>query len=105
MAQGLPKTPALGAGGPAAGSYDGPTVFVTGAGTGLGRAIATEFARLGANIVIASRKPEHLADGQQAIEAIGGKVLTVGCDIRQPDQIAAAFDAAEAKFGLPDVLV
>jgi NAD(P)-dependent dehydrogenase (short-subunit alcohol dehydrogenase family) len=87
------------------GTYDGQTVFVTGAGTGLGRAIATEFARLGANIVIASRKPEHLADGQQAIEEIGGKVLTVGCDIRQPEQIAAAFDAAEAEFGLPNVLV
>jgi NAD(P)-dependent dehydrogenase (short-subunit alcohol dehydrogenase family) len=105
MAQGLPEPPANGASALPAGTYDGQTVFVTGAGTGLGRAIATEFARLGANIVIASRKPEHLADGQQAIEEIGGKVLTVGCDIRQPEQIAAAFDAAEAEFGLPDVLV
>jgi NAD(P)-dependent dehydrogenase (short-subunit alcohol dehydrogenase family) len=105
MAQGLPEPPAIGASALPEGTYDGQTVFVTGAGTGLGRAIATEFARLGANIVIASRKPEHLADGQQAIEAIGGKVLTVGCDIRQPEQIAAAFDAAEAEFGLPNVLV
>jgi NAD(P)-dependent dehydrogenase (short-subunit alcohol dehydrogenase family) len=105
MAQGLPEPPAIGASALPAGTYDGQTVFVTGAGTGLGRAIATEFARLGANIVIASRKPEHLADGQQAIEEIGGKVLTVGCDIRQPEQIAAAFDAAEAEFGLPNVLV
>jgi NAD(P)-dependent dehydrogenase (short-subunit alcohol dehydrogenase family) len=105
MAQGLPEPPAIGASALPAGTYDGQTVFVTGAGTGLGRAIATEFARLGANIVIASRKPEHLADGQSAIEEIGAKVLTVGCDIRQPDQIAAAFDAAEEKFGLPDVLV
>jgi NAD(P)-dependent dehydrogenase (short-subunit alcohol dehydrogenase family) len=105
MAQGLPEPPAIGASALPAGTYDGQTVFVTGAGTGLGRAIATEFARLGANIVIASRKPEHLADGQAAIEEIGGKVLTVGCDIRQPEQIAAAFDAAEAEFGLPDVLV
>jgi NAD(P)-dependent dehydrogenase (short-subunit alcohol dehydrogenase family) len=105
MAQGLPEPPAIGASALPDGTYDGQTVFVTGAGTGLGRAIATEFARLGANIVIASRKPEHLADGQQAIEEIGGKVLTVGCDIRQPEQIAAAFDAAEAEFGLPNVLV
>jgi NAD(P)-dependent dehydrogenase (short-subunit alcohol dehydrogenase family) len=105
MAQGLPEPPAIGASALPPGTYDGQTVFVTGAGTGLGRAIATEFARLGANIVIASRKPEHLADGQQAIEEIGGKVLTVACDIRQPEQIAAAFDAAEAEFGLPNVLV
>jgi NAD(P)-dependent dehydrogenase (short-subunit alcohol dehydrogenase family) len=105
MAQGLPEPPAIGASALPAGTYDGKTVFITGAGTGLGRAIATEFARLGANIVIASRKPEHLADGQQAIEDIKGNVLTVACDIRQPEQIAAAFDAAEERFGLPDVLV
>ena len=43
-----------------AGTFDGVCVFVTGGGTGLGKAIAAEFARLGASLVIASRKPEHL---------------------------------------------
>ncbi len=105
MASGLPEPPDLGASALPAGTYDGKTVFVTGAGTGLGKAIAVEFARLGANIVIASRKPEHLEDGQQAIEDIGGTVLTVGCDIRDPEQIAAAFTQATERFGLPDVLV
>ena len=47
-------------------------VFITGGGTGLGRAIATEFARLGADIVVASRKTEHLDAGREAIEALGG---------------------------------
>ena len=56
-------------------------------------------------MVIASRKPEHLDAGREAIEAIGAPVLTVACDIREPDSIAAAFDAAEAAFGLPGVLV
>jgi NAD(P)-dependent dehydrogenase (short-subunit alcohol dehydrogenase family) len=105
MAQGLPEPPALGASALPAGTYNGQTVFVTGAGTGLGRAIATEFARLGASIVIASRKADHLADGQKAIEEVGGKVLTVSCDIRDPEQISAAFDRAEEIFGLPDVLI
>ena len=45
------------------GTFDGVAVFVTGGGTGLGKAIAAEFARLGASIVIASRKPEHLDAG------------------------------------------
>ena len=105
MTSGLPEPPDLGASALPAGTYDGKTVFVTGAGTGLGKAIAVEFARLGANIVIASRKPEHLEDGQQAIEDIGGTVLTVGCDIRDPEQIAAAFTQATERFALPDVLV
>jgi len=80
-------------------------VVVTGGGTGLGRAIATEFARLGADIVVASRKPEHLEAGHQAIEDLGGRVLTVTCDIRDPAQVEGAFDQATAEFGLPGVLV
>src|SRR5437016_5361656 len=102
---GLAKPPAVGASALPAGTFDGETVFVTGAGTGLGKAIATEFARAGAAILIASRKPEHLDAGRAAIEAMGARVLTVGCDIRDADQIAAAFDAAEAELGLPSVLV
>jgi len=102
---GLAPPPPLGASALPAGTYDGVSVFVTGAGTGLGKAIASEFARLGASIVIASRKPEHLEAGRVAIEAIGAPVLTVECDIRDADAIGAAFDAATAEFGLPRVLV
>ena len=102
---GLPHPPALGASALPAGTFAGVTVFVTGAGTGLGKAIAAEFARVGASIVIASRKPEHLDAGREAIETIGAPVLAVACDIRDGEQIAAAFDAAEARFGLPGVLV
>jgi NAD(P)-dependent dehydrogenase (short-subunit alcohol dehydrogenase family) len=104
-APGLPEPPAAGASALPGGTYDGVTVLVTGGGTGLGRAIAVEFARLGADIVIASRKPEHLSQGEETIKAAGGRVATVGCDIRDPAAIAAAFDAAEQAFGLPQVLV
>ena len=102
---GLPEPAPEGATALVPGTYDGQTVFVTGGGTGLGKAIATEFARLGANLVIASRKPEHLEAGQEAIEAVGAEVLVLGCDIRQPEQIAEAFDAAAERFGLPNVLI
>jgi NAD(P)-dependent dehydrogenase (short-subunit alcohol dehydrogenase family) len=102
---GLPDAPAIGEHALPAGTYDGKVVFVTGGGTGLGRAIASEFARLGASIVVASRKPEHLEQADEAMGEIGAPVLTVTCDIRDPDQIAAAFDASIERFGLPDVLV
>jgi NAD(P)-dependent dehydrogenase (short-subunit alcohol dehydrogenase family) len=102
---GLPQPPAVGASALPAGTFAGVTVFVTGAGTGLGKAIAAEFARVGASIVIASRKPEHLDAGRAAIEALGAPVLAVACDIRDAEQIAAAFDAAESEFSLPSVLV
>ena len=102
---GLPAPPATGVSALPAETFAGSTVVVTGAGTGLGKAIASEFARLGASIVIASRKPEHLDAGRAAMEAIGAPVLTVECDIRDADSIAAMFDAAVDRFGLPSVLV
>jgi NAD(P)-dependent dehydrogenase (short-subunit alcohol dehydrogenase family) len=102
---GLPPPPPVGETALRPGTFDGVTVLVTGAGTGLGKAIATEFARLGAAIVVASRKPEHLDAGRAAIEALGARVLAVQCDIRDAEQVAAAFDAAEAGLGLPGVLV
>ncbi len=102
---GLPEPPPPGESALPPGTFDGKVVLVTGGGTGLGRAIATEFARLGASIVIASRKDDHLEAGEAAMTELDAPVLTVTCDIREPEQVAAAFDAATARFHLPDVLV
>ena len=152
---GLPAPPPVGLSALPVGTFMGATVLVTGGGTGLGKAIAAEFTRLGANIVVASRKREHLdaavADlgsiaAQVSVangvvgEAVAGLVrtpptarlsdrgevgsdtptgpagkqspgnrspgvLAVACDIRDSDQIAAVFDAAEQRFGTVDVLV
>ena len=89
----------------APGTFRDTTVLVTGGGTGLGKAIALEFARLGASLVISSRGADHLAAGRAALEELGAPVLTVACDIRDPSSIAAAFDAAEDRFSLPAVLI
>src|SRR5690242_8079091 len=104
-AVGLPHPPPPGETALKPGTFDGVAVFVTGGGTGLGKAIASEFARLGASIVIASRKDEHLAAGREAMKALGAPVLVTTCDIRDADDIARAFDEAEATFGLPGVLI
>ncbi len=102
---GLPEAPQDGASALPEGTFDGRIVVVTGGGTGLGKGIALEFARLGATMAIWSRSPEHLEAGKQAIESVGAKAITVGCDIREPDQVAGAFDDTADRVGLPDILV
>lgn len=95
-----PGTPML-----PADTYENDVVLVTGGGTGLGKAIAVEFARAGARVAVVSRSEEHLKNGVAAIEAIGGRAMYATCDIRQPEQIAAAFDRIEAGLGPVTVLI
>lgn len=101
----LSPPPPLGATAVPPGTYDGQTVIVTGGGTGIGKGIATEFARAGAKVAILSRKPEHLDAGVEAIRAISGQAMAVRGDVRDADSIAAAFDAVEAAFGPVSVLI
>lgn len=102
---GLPAPPPPGSHPLPADSCAGHVVLVTGGGTGLGRAVAVEFARLGATVAIASRDPAHLEAGAEAVRAVGATALTVVCDVRDPDAVAATFDEVTAGAGLPDVLV
>lgn len=102
---GLPEPPALGAAALPAGTYEGRVVLVTGGGTGLGKAMAVEFGRLGAAVAVVSRKEEHRRAGVAALEAVGARAMQASCDIRDPDAIVTAFDAVEAELGRPDVLV
>ncbi|MEV7520219.1 SDR family oxidoreductase [Streptomyces sp. NPDC091371] len=105
--RGLPAPPPLGAAALPPGTYAGQVVLVTGGGTGLGKAVAAEFARLGADLVIASRRAEQLKAAREELAAVpgAGRVSAAVCDIRDPERVAEVFDAAEAAFGLPDVLV
>jgi NAD(P)-dependent dehydrogenase (short-subunit alcohol dehydrogenase family) len=84
---------------------EGQTAIVTGGGTGIGLAIAGALGRLGANLVIASRNPENLERGRQALAADGHRVLTVATDVREPGQVDAMVDRAVGEFGRIDVLV
>ena len=89
----------------AEGTFEGKVAVVTGGGTGMGRAMALEFARLGAGVVVAGRRPEPLEEVAVAIREGGGRALAQPTDVRQPDQVDALFDAAVDELGRVDVLV
>lgn len=101
----LPDPPSLGTAMLPAGTFAGEVVLITGGGTGLGKAMAVEFARLGAAVAIASRDEGHRARGVAAVEAAGGRAAGVAMDVRQADAVAAAFDAVEQALGPVGVLI
>jgi NAD(P)-dependent dehydrogenase (short-subunit alcohol dehydrogenase family) len=82
------------------GSLKDKTIIVTGGGTGLGRAMGKYFLELGANLVITSRKKEVLdKTADELRQETGGKVLTVGCDVRKYEEIDQLIKTTEAEFG------
>ncbi|MBI3459773.1 2,4-dienoyl-CoA reductase [Candidatus Acetothermia bacterium] len=79
--------------------------IVTGGGTGLGKAMALEFARLAAKVVVASRKLENLEQTVKEIKAQGGDALAVQLDVREPAQVDQMVSKTKEKFGKIDILV
>jgi NAD(P)-dependent dehydrogenase (short-subunit alcohol dehydrogenase family) len=87
------------------GSFDGRVVAITGGGTGLGKAFALEFARLGAAIAVLSRNEAHRRRGVEAVVAIGGRAVEVPLDVRDALAVAGAFDEIERSLGPVDVFL
>ncbi len=84
----------------------GKTIVITGGGTGLGKAMGTYFLKLGANLVITSRKLEVLQKTAEEMAAeTGGQVLAVQCDVRDNTQVEALLQKSIEKFGTVDCLL
>ncbi len=79
--------------------------IVTGGGTGIGRIIAREMAKVGAHIVVASRNPDHLNPAAEEIQQLGRQSLAVTVDVRVPEQVDTLARATMDKFGRIDILV
>src|SRR5215831_5715926 len=88
-------------------TLQGRVAIITGGGTGIGWAIADEYARLGAKLVLASRNPEHLEPAARDLRAkhSGAQVLTFPMDVRIPEQVDDLCRKTLQQFGLIDILV
>lgn len=86
-------------------ALEGKVALITGAASGIGNAIATEFAKQGAKVIIADLNMEKAEGAAVAIKKAGGDALSVACDVTQEEQLKAAIDAGVREFGSLDILV
>src|SRR5258708_6288245 len=88
-----------------AGGLDGKTALVTGAGRGIGRAIALGLAEAGARVVLLARSEGELDQVAGQVRVHGGRALGIPVDIGDPGQLAAAVKRTRAGVGEGDLLV
>ena len=84
---------------------NGKVVVVTGASSGIGEAMAREYAKMGAMVVMGARREEELKRIAQEIEAKGGKVAYAACDVAKEEECKHLIDTAVSAFGGIDVMI
>ncbi|MDO9478619.1 MAG: SDR family oxidoreductase [Pseudohongiella sp.] len=89
----------------APGLFKGKTALITGGGRGIGQAVAEAFARLGANVVIASRREENLLPAAEKIRSYGVQCLAVPMNIREPGDVENLLEKTCETFGQIDFLI
>ncbi|KJH69917.1 SDR family oxidoreductase [Aliterella atlantica] len=82
--------------------YKGKVAFVTGAGSGIGRATALTFANAGASVAVADISEESNRETAQLIEEQGGRVVAVKCDVTKAEEVKMALDRTIKEFGRLD---
>src|SRR5260370_41264327 len=80
-----------------------PVILITGALTGIGRATALAFAKIGARVVANGRRPTEGKGLQVELQRLGAEAVFIEADVRHDDEVAGLIDQAVARFGHLDV--
>ena len=88
-----------------AGLLNGQVAIITGGGTGIGFGVAELLSSLGAHVVLASRKSEHLDPAAEKIRAAGGQVRALAVDVRDQERVKQMVETVQRELGRIDLLV
>jgi NAD(P)-dependent dehydrogenase (short-subunit alcohol dehydrogenase family) len=86
-------------------SLEGKVAIVTGGSRGIGRSIAIGLAEHGADVAIAARKPEALAEAVEAVTATGRRAIAVPTNVRRNEELRALVEETQKQLGRVDILV
>ncbi|MDA8140000.1 MAG: SDR family oxidoreductase [Desulfobacteraceae bacterium] len=80
-------------------------VVITGAGSGLGRAMSLEFAKLGWNVCVSDINAERAKETERLVTLQGGTPLVIGCDVTRPEQLESLAAELKKKWGGVDIVI
>jgi NADP-dependent 3-hydroxy acid dehydrogenase YdfG len=83
----------------------GKIAIVTGAGRGIGRAVASDLAGCGCRVILTARTLAQLEQVQEEISTSGGEAMTVAADLTRDDEIQRFVEGSQERWGAADILI
>ena len=81
------------------------TVVITGAGSGFGRGLALDFAKLGWKVAVSDINMERAEESVRLVNGAGGQGIAIRCDVTKPEEVQGLADAVISKWGTADIII
>ena len=81
------------------------TVVITGAGSGFGRGLALDFAKLGWKVAVSDINMERVEESVRLVNGAGGQGIAIRCDVTKPEEVQGLADAVISKWGTADIII
>ena len=86
-------------------SLAGKIAIVTGAGRGIGRAVASNLAECGCRVILIARTSAQLEQVQQEISTSGAEAIAIAADLTRDDEVQRLVEESQQRMGAPDILI